>query len=251
MMTQALTAVLEAAGRNGSVAVEIFVPRGADLARKTLNARLGIIGGLSILGTTGLVKPLSHDAYIATIDSSLSVARAVGLKEAVLTTGRRSERFAQTLLPALPEEAFVQIGDFFQQSLKMAGDRGFRRVTLTVFFGKAVKMAQGVPHTHAARSDLSLKALAGWVAETCDRPDLVAAVTAANTARHALEILKGSCPQVVSAVGRRIITAAGKFTSATMEIRSVIFDYNGKAIFGAPLPCSDRLQSAGAGESGR
>ncbi|MFO7496478.1 MAG: cobalt-precorrin-5B (C(1))-methyltransferase CbiD [Desulfobacterales bacterium] len=251
MITQALTAVLEAAGFRGGVAVEIFVPQGVKLAAKTLNARLGIIGGLSILGTTGLVKPLSHDAYIATIDSCLAVARAMGLEEAVLTTGRRSERFAQALLPALPAEAFVQIGDFFQKSLKMAVARGFRRATLAVFFGKAIKMAQGVPHTHASRADLSLEALAGWVAETCGRPDLTAAVAAANTARHALEILKPACPAVMAAVGRRIIAAAHDFTSGAMEIRSMIFDYDGKAIFADPLTTPGRPQPADLREAKR
>lgn len=251
MITQALTAGLEAAGHTGDVAVEIFVPQGVELAARTLNARLGIIGGLSILGTTGLVKPLSHDAYIATIDSCLAVARAAGLEEAVLTTGRRSERFAQALLSALPVEAFVQIGDFFQKSLKMAVARGFRRATLAVFFGKAIKMAQGVPHTHASRADLSLEALAGWTAETCGRPDLTAAVAAANTARHALEILKPACPAVVAAVGRRIIGAAHDFTSGAMETRSVIFDYDGKVIFADPLPTPGRPQPADLGEAKR
>jgi cobalt-precorrin-5B (C1)-methyltransferase len=247
MITRALTDLLETAGRTGGVAVEIFVPQGAALARRTLNARLGIVGGVSILGTTGLVKPLSHDAYTATIDACLAVARAVDLEEAVLTTGRRSERFAQALLPELPAEAFVQIGDFFQKSLDMTVARGFRQATLAVFFGKALKMAQGAPHTHASRADLNLQALAGWTAEACGRADLAAAVTAANTARHALEILRASCPSVVAAVGRRIIAAAQDFTSGALEIRSVIFDYDGKVIFAGPPAEEKRPRSAGAG----
>jgi cobalt-precorrin-5B (C1)-methyltransferase len=244
MITRALTDLLETAGQTGGAAVEIFVPQGAALARRTLNARLGIIGGVSILGTTGLVKPLSHDAYTATIDACLAVARAAGLEEAVLTTGRRSERFAQALLPALPAEAFVQIGDFFQKSLGMTVARGFRRATLAVFFGKALKMAQGAPHTHASRADLNLRALAGWTAEACGRLDLASAVAAANTARHALEILGDSCPPVVAAVGRRIIAAAHDFASGAVEIRSVIFDYDGKVIFAGPPARDERPQPA-------
>lgn len=159
MITRALTDLLETTGHTGGVAVEIFVPQEAALARRTLNTRLGIIGDLSILDTTWLVKPLSHDAYTATIDACLSVARAVGLETAVLTTGRRSERIAQSLLPELPAEAFVQIGDFFQNSLNMIVARGFRQSTLAVFFGKALKMAQGTPRTHASRADLNLEVL--------------------------------------------------------------------------------------------
>ena len=251
MITRALTDLLETAGRRGGVAVEIFVPQGAALARRTLNARLGIIGGVSILGTTGLVKPLSHDAYTATIDACLAVARAMGLEEAVLTTGRRSERFAQALLPELPAEAFVQIGDFFQKSLDMIVARGFRRVTLAVFFGKALKMAQGVPHTHASRADLNLQALAGWTVEACGRADLAAAVAAANTARHALEMLRESCPPVTAAVGRRVIAAARNFASGALEIRSVIFDYDGKVIYAGPPADNERPRSTAAGGTGR
>jgi cobalt-precorrin-5B (C1)-methyltransferase len=244
MITRALTDLLETAGQTGGVAAEIFVPQGAARARRTLNARLGIVGGVSILGTTGLVKPLSHDAYTATIDACLAVARAAGLEEAVLTTGRRSERFAQALLPALPAEAFVQIGDFFQESLDMTVARGFRRATLAVFFGKALKMAQGAPHTHASRADLNLRALAGWTAEACGRADLASAVAAANTARHALEILGESRPPVVAAVGRRVIAAARDFASGAVEIRSVIFDYDGKVIFAGPPARDGRPQPA-------
>ena len=114
--------------------VEIFVPEGETLAEKTLNARLGILGGISILGTTGIVRPMSHDAFIATIQSAASVASASGLEHVIFTTGRRSERFAQVYWPQLPEEAFVQIGDFFKMSLECASRLGFKRISLAVFF---------------------------------------------------------------------------------------------------------------------
>ena len=117
------------------------MPEGEKLAEKTINARLGILGGISILGTTGVVRPMSHGAFIATITSALSVARACGLNRVVLTTGRRSERFAQVLWPAVAQEAFIQIGDFFKMSLEAASDLGLEQATMAVFFGKALKMA--------------------------------------------------------------------------------------------------------------
>ncbi len=141
------------------------MPKGRLLAEKTLNARLGILGGISILGTTGIVRPMSHEAYEATIVSSLSVARAGGCGRVVLTTGRRSERFAQSAMPDLPEIAFIQIGDFFKISLEAAAQKGIAGITLAVLFGKAVKMAQGFAHTHAAKSDLSLAVLSEWAME--------------------------------------------------------------------------------------
>lgn len=212
------------------VDIEIFVEDGEKIAEKTLNARLGIVGGISILGTTGVVKPLSHEAYIATIGSALSVAAASGLKQAVFTTGRRSERFAMQAFPALPAEAFIQIGDFFKDSLEKAVATGFQAVTLAVFFGKAVKMAQGAPHTHASKSDVSLGNLAGWVMDISGNRDLAHAVRNANTARHAFELFYPVCPGVVGGVGRAMIRWAETFSRGRLTVRSVIFDFDGQVI---------------------
>ncbi|MCP5054513.1 MAG: cobalamin biosynthesis protein CbiD, partial [bacterium] len=101
------------------VHVEVFVPKGEILAKKPLNARLGILGGISILGTTGIVTPMSHDAYIATIKSSINVAAANKIDTLVFTTGRRSERFAMEIFTTFKEDAFIQTGDFFKASLDM------------------------------------------------------------------------------------------------------------------------------------
>ncbi|CAO0822149.1 cobalt-precorrin-5B (C1)-methyltransferase [Desulfarculales bacterium] len=116
------------AGSTLAARVEISVPEGERLARRTLNPRLGIEGGISILGTTGLVKPFSHEAYTATIDSALLVARAAGQLEVVLTTGGRSEKYAQALRPDLPDLCFVQIADFFGHALQQARKQGYRRL---------------------------------------------------------------------------------------------------------------------------
>ena len=102
--------------RSKNLVVEIFVPKGEELAKKTLNARLGIKGGISILGTTGIVVPMSHDAYIATIKAGAKIAATGGAKTLVFTTGRRSERFAMKLLHEFIEECFIQTGDFFKAS---------------------------------------------------------------------------------------------------------------------------------------
>lgn len=231
MICQAAGEVLDEYNRSGCVTVEVFVPRGQELAAKTLNARLGILGGISILGTTGLVRPMSHDAYLATIAASLSVAKACGLEHVVMTTGRRSERYAQNLWPRLPDEAFVQIGDFFKQSLEAAARNGFRRITLAVFFGKAVKMAQGVPHTHAAKSHLSLNALARWCLETTQDSQLAERLRRVNTAREAFDMIRAKHPQIIAAVGRKIIEAARSFAGPRVRIQSVVFDYSGDPVF--------------------
>lgn len=231
MITQAVTEALAARGSSATVAVEIFVPRGEEIARKTLNARLGILGGISILGTTGIVRPMSHEAFTATIDAGLSVARACGLDQVVLSTGRRSERFAQRLWPQWPEEGFVQIGDFFATSLKGAADKGFGRVVLAVFFGKALKMAQGEPHTHAAHSELSLTELAGWALSQTGDPALAEKIRACHTAREAFLLIHPGQPALLAEVGKRVLEAAGRFTGREVRIQTVIFDYEGQAAF--------------------
>ncbi|MDJ0985527.1 MAG: cobalt-precorrin-5B (C(1))-methyltransferase CbiD [Desulfobacterales bacterium] len=231
MIHQAIHETLSEHNIQRAAAVEVFVPKGEEIAKKTLNARLGILGGISILGTTGLVRPMSHDAFIATIESALSVARASGNKRVVLTTGRRSERYAQQLWPHLAEEAFVQIGDFFKQSLEMAAGLDIVQITLGVFFGKAVKMAQGVPHTHAAKSRLTLDKLANWTLQVTQDSMLSAGISAANTARHAFDMIYPNYPVVVAHVGKKAISAAKMFAGQTAQIQCVIFDYSGKVAF--------------------
>ena len=227
MITHSIMEVLAQHHLHSPVDVEVFVPKGEALAEKTLNARLGILGGISILGTTGIVKPMSHEAYIATIESAISVAKASGLTHLVLTTGRRSERYAQSVFNRLPEEAFVQVGDYFRMSLEAAAHKGFKFITLAVFFGKAVKMACGVPHTHAAKSRLSLKKLAGWTYQATGNQRVSDDVLKANTARHAFEMVQAEHPAVIAHVGDRIVRAARKFSGQRVRIQAVIFNYDG------------------------
>jgi len=236
MITQAIHDVLKNHRLNGTVETEIFVPQGETIAAKTLNARLGILGGISILGTTGIVRPMSHDAFIATITSALSVARASGVKKVVLTTGRRSERFAQNLWPQMAEEAFVQIGDFFKMSLEVASRQGFKKATLAVFFGKALKMAQGVPHTHAAKASLTLDKLATWTRDITGDRKLAQDILTANTARHAFDIIGQDYPGVIGHVGKQIVTSAQRFAGPGIKIQSIIFDYTGNVIFDSDKP---------------
>lgn len=231
MITEAVTDVLAEQRINASVTVQVFVPRGETIAKKTLNARLGILGGISILGTTGIVKPMSHAAYIATIKSAIAVAYATGNKKVFFTTGRRSERFAQNRWPDIAEEAFVQIGDFFKESLVQAATNSIEEVVLAVFFGKAVKMAQGAAHTHAAKTRMSLERLAHWTFEETGSKDLAATVKKANTARHALEILRAQGGRAITRVGNEMVLAAARFAGPTVKLTGIIFDYDGGTLF--------------------
>jgi cobalt-precorrin-5B (C1)-methyltransferase len=231
MIRQSIEAVFKAFPPARPVVVEVFIPGGVALARKTLNARLGILGGLSVLGTTGIVSPVSHRAYMVTIEKALGVARAAGLEEVVLTTGRRSERFAHAHLNHLPEEGLVQIGDFFQKGLTLAAAAGFSKVTLAVFFGKAVKQARGVPHTHAAKARQTLETLARWTREETGDTALGEVVEKANTARHAFDLLMPYHPAVIARVGREMLRQARKFAGDKLAVNAMLFDYAGRPIF--------------------
>lgn len=231
MIRHAVEQVITDAIKPSTVEVEIFVPDGEALAQKTLNARLGIIGGISILGTTGIVRPLSHDAYTATIRSALSVARASGCRQVALTTGRRSERYIQQHFDDWADEQFIQIGDYFQFAMQTAAEMTLEGVVLAVFFGKAVKMSMGVPHTHAARSTLLLDRLAEWTSALTGKTELADAVRKANTARHAFDLLGENQSVVAARVGEGIVRHAAAFAEDTLTVRSMIFNYQGAIIF--------------------
>ncbi|NOX35108.1 MAG: cobalt-precorrin-5B (C(1))-methyltransferase [Deltaproteobacteria bacterium] len=218
--------------KDKQVDIEIFVPKGEELSRKTLNSRLGIMGGISILGTTGIVRPMSHDAYIATIKSGVFVAAANGINTLVFTTGRRSERFAMEKFKSFGEEAFIQTGDFFKASLDTALlSPKIQTIIYTVFFGKAVKMALGFEHTHAAKSELTLKKLSKWAKDTTGSSDLGIKIARANTARHAFSFIHPEYPELINHVGEKIKQNALGFSGNKLEIRVIILDFEGKVVF--------------------
>jgi cobalt-precorrin-5B (C1)-methyltransferase len=244
MIRASVLELLAAHQRCGRVETEIIVPQGEALARRTLNARLGIVGGISILGTTGRVRPLSHEAYVATIRSAMSVARAAGVSRVVLSTGRRSERFAQERWPGFAPESFIQIGDYFARSMQMAVQHGFEAVLLALFFGKAVKMSQGIGHTHAGSARMSLERLAQWALEITADPDLAGRIAKANTARHAFDLVKADHAGVIHKVGREVVRQARLLGGATLRVGAVIFGFDGIARFESDRFASDRSVSA-------
>ena len=148
--------LLQAAG----LEVTISVPQGVEMAKKTLNARLGILGGISILGTTGIVKPYSTSAYRASVVQGVQVAATLGHGVVVLTTGGRTEQFAMKERPGLPPAAFVQMGDFLRYALDTAVAEGLREVVIGGMVGKLTKIAQGETITHANRAEVDTGLLA-------------------------------------------------------------------------------------------
>jgi cobalt-precorrin-5B (C1)-methyltransferase len=236
MIHQAITDSFLRFNQTGAVHVEIFIPNGEVLALKTLNARLGISGGLSILGTTGIEKPLSHESYIATIDASLSVAKASGCRQIVFTTGRRSERFVQHYLEhvnkrPMPEEMVIQMGDFFTDAINLAKKKDFFDICVAVFFGKAIKMAMGALCTHAAKSSLSITTLSQWAEEITGDRIFSKKIQGSNTAREAFFYILEQYPVVIEFVGQKVMASAQNFAGSSIKIGCIIFDYEGRIVF--------------------
>ena len=136
--------------------VTISVPQGAEIARRTFNPRLGIEGGISIIGVSGIVKPFSEEAFIDSIRKCMTVAKASGSDRVVINSGGKSERFVKALYPDLPRQAFVEYGNYIGETLKMAHELHLENVTLGVMLGKAVKLAAGHLDTHSRKTTMDL-----------------------------------------------------------------------------------------------
>ncbi|HVX02382.1 MAG TPA: cobalt-precorrin-5B (C(1))-methyltransferase, partial [Nitrososphaera sp.] len=234
MLVQAVNEVAREQLKTKGIQVVIWVPNGEELAKKTDNSRLGIIGGISILGTTGIVLPYSTASFAAAIRQSLDVAIAMGADTVVLTTGGRSEDFAKALFPGLPDHSFVQMGDFAGYSIKQCAARkdSIKKAVIAGFIGKLTKMAMGVKQTHVRGSHVSLDFMAG-LAEQCGAPaPVIAEVRQANTARHAGEIVaKNNVFGFFDLLCKKVYEQMydhSKGQLAALEI--VMFDFDGKIL---------------------
>ncbi|KHK03174.1 cobalt-precorrin-5B (C(1))-methyltransferase [Desulfovibrio sp. TomC] len=229
---QIAAAVAEAmrlAGYDGGISAVVTVADGEGLARKTLNPRLGIVGGISILGVSGIVRPFSHDAWQTSISESLDVARALGHDTVGFSTGRRSEALLRAAEPELPETALMQAADFFAFALAEAARRDFGRIVWAAFGGKLVKMAQGLQNTHAHRGDTDFSALAGWCAAAGWPAGLAQQAAAANTARHALEMAPSPAAKtaLVAVLAGEALGHMRRFAGPGPSLTLLVFDFDG------------------------
>jgi cobalt-precorrin-5B (C1)-methyltransferase len=215
--------------------VEISVPRGEELARKTLNGRLGIVGGISILGTTGIVKPWSTASWRASVLQAIDVAAANGQQHLVLATGGRTEKYSMAHYADLPELAFVEMGEFTGVALDRCVRLGVRRVSLAGMVGKFSKLAQGHFMTHVAGNQVDLGFLAEVAAACGASADLQAEIRAANTARHVQELalahgVSGLFDRLAGLVRQRSLERV----DAKLAIDCLLFDADGRLLGQAP-----------------
>lgn len=229
MIEQSVRSVLSVFSLQPSaLSIIISIPDGEQRALKTLNARLGILGGLSILGTTGIVRPISAKAWTDTIDAALDVARACGCENVVLSTGRTSELAARQHFPSLPEEACIMMGDHVAYALQACALRGFMRPFIACQFAKMLKIACGHPNTHASASELDLAKLRGWAVQAGLSPRTISIVTHANTARE-IAIASYFDPLLIRLVIGQAYQAAALHAPSTSS-SFLLCGYDGKVI---------------------
>ena len=234
MMRDAIAEIAVAHGGTGDVEIEIAIPNGEELAAKTLNARLGIHGGLSVLGTTGIVVPYSCAAWIATIHQGIDVARALGLTHVAGATGRNSEA-AIAKLYNLPETAIIDMGDFVGGMLKYLRAHPIPRVTIAGGVGKMTKLAQGLLDLHSARGSVDLPMLAALARAEGASEALSERIAGSNIAVEAF----GHAKQDGIALGDAVAKAAWRSAAEVLrdtesELEITIFDREGVLVGHAP-----------------
>ncbi|MFZ5876150.1 MAG: cobalt-precorrin-5B (C(1))-methyltransferase [Nitrospirota bacterium] len=230
MITEAVSDAAAGALHARGVRVVLSVPGGQELAKKTELARLGVVGGVAILGTTGIVRPYSTSAFRAGISIAVGMAATNGARHLVATTGGMSERFAKKLLD-LPEEAFIQMGDFVGFALQEAVKRRIERVTISGMIGKLSKMAKGTMQTHAAGSEVDTEFLAALAAECGAGAEALAAIRSANTARHVAElIVQYGVPGFFDRLAERVCTAAVRHAKGVLSVECLLTDFEGRLV---------------------
>ena len=219
--------VLEAAGESADIEVEISVPGGAEMAERTLNPRLGILGGISILGTTGIVIPYSCSSWIHSIHRGIDVARAMGFSHVSGATGNASELAAQKL-HGLHEVQLIDMGDFVGGMLKYIRDHPVRQVTVAGGVAKMTKLAQGMLDVHSARGMADLDALAKVAEQAGASPDLAARMRSANTVAEAFSLAAGEGVPLGDAIARQAwATAAAVLKGKDIELELLVFNRDG------------------------
>jgi cobalt-precorrin-5B (C1)-methyltransferase len=235
MMLAAINEVASALGHAADVEIEISIPYGEEMAAKTLNARLGIINGLSILGTTGVVLPYSCAAWIASIQRGIDVARATGITHVAGATGRTSEEAVKALYD-LPETALLDMGDFVGGTLKYLRTHPLPRVTIAGGVAKITKLAQGMLDLHSARGRVELGALAEVARESGVSEELARRIVGANTTPEAFGLAAAEGVELSNAMAAKAWDVAAEvLAGAPTVLDIVIFDREGKLVGRSPL----------------
>jgi len=209
--------------------ITISIPDGEALAEKTLNHRLGIVGGLSVLGTTGIVRPVSADAWTATIATSMDVAKEAAIDEIILSTGRTSEKAAQGYL-GFKEEAQVMMGDYLHFSLVAAAEHEFRKIHLSAMWAKIMKCAMQIPQTHVRNGALEITDALKFLKDLGCSEEIIKSLEDSNTAREIYGRLLDAGEDVIIA---RVCEAARDYAKkiSGLEVTVYLVDSSKNIVF--------------------
>ena len=175
---------------DGGVDVTVSVPGGRELALRTFNPKLGIEGGISIIGTSGIVRPFSSEAFVESLRREMEVAVAIGCSHIVVNSGARSERFVKALYPGYPPQAFIHYGNAIGETMKIASQLGIGRLTIGLMIGKAVKLAEGHTDTHSGNVVMNRDFLIGTAREAGCSPDAAEKIAGIRLARELWTVLE-------------------------------------------------------------
>ncbi len=234
MMAEAIAELARAHGDGGDVEITVSIPGGEELAKKTANGRLGILGGLSVLGTTGIVIPYSCASWIHSIHRGIDVARANGVSHVGAATGRTSEAAVQALY-GLPEMALIDMGDFAGGMLKYLRDHPLPKLTIGGGFAKLVKLAQGAFDLHSSRSSVDIAALAALLERLGATPGDADEAKKAASAGAILDIARRGGLSLGDAVARQARAAALATLAGGTAVETMLFDRAGVMVGRAPF----------------
>ena len=230
MIIENLTEVGKEILEKNGIKVMISVPKGRELGPKTDNPRIGIVGGISILGTSGIVMPYSTASFAAAIRQQLDVVISMGDDTVVLTTGGRSEDFARKIFD-LPDHSFIQFGDFSGYTISQCAKKGMSKAHVGGFIGKFAKMATGVKQTHVKGSKVNMEFLSELAKKCKAEEKIIQEIKSANTARNVLEIIlennvEGFFAQICSEVYKQM----KNHSENKIAIEVILFDFDGNVL---------------------
>lgn len=219
---------LHIAKQPNPILITISIPGGEEIAKRTFNPRLGIEGGISIIGTSGIVKPFSSEAFINSIRKSMEVAKATQSPRIVISSGAKSERFIKAYYPDLPTQAFVHYGNFIGETLKIAAEEQIPHVTLGVMMGKAVKLAEGNLDTHSKKVTMNKEFIQDLARQTGCSEETLAAIGQMNLARELWDIIP---EELLEKFGKALIELCHRHCDPLLpnsELTILLITENGK-----------------------
>lgn len=219
---------LHIAKQPNPILITISIPGGEEIAKRTFNPRLGIEGGISIIGTSGIVKPFSSEAFINSIRKSMEVAKATQSPRIVISSGAKSERFIKAYYPDLPTQAFVHYGNFIGETLKIAAEEQVPHVTLGVMMGKAVKLAEGNLDTHSKKVTMNKEFIQDLARQTGCSEETLAAIGQMNLARELWDIIP---EELLEKFGKALIELCHRHCAPLLpngELTILLITENGK-----------------------